>query len=223
MATRSTAVTAAIAAGAALVATGITYASAASEPARSAAVVQQAAAPAAALEGNGNNNNGNNNNDNNNNGKGNEGNEHHEHHYRHHRHHLGKIHINERDYPAVVDGCVTIVSGLGSNSLNIVNDSHKTVEVFSGVTCDNGAPIAIVGPWSQSDGVRPRHVHGGVKVKHGVVGSFRVICDRRGGGGYGYGDGDGDGYDRCDYGNDYGHDNDHDHGGKDHDNGRDWD
>lgn len=188
MATRSTAVTAAIAAGAALVATGITYASAASEPGRSVPVLQQAAAPAALEGGTGPSTN------ENNNSKGNEG-EHREH--RHHRHfrHIGRIHINERDFPAVPDGCVPILSGLGSKSINIVNDSRHTVEVFRGVTCDNGAPIAIVGPWSQSDGVHPQHVHGGVKVKHGVVGSFRVICDRRG---RFDGDEEGERGDRCD-------------------------
>jgi hypothetical protein len=192
MATRSTAVTAAIAAGAALVATGITYASAASEPARSAPVAQQAYAPASAVEGG----TGANNNENNNR-KGNEG-EHRE--YRHHPHlrHIGRIHINERDFPAIPDGCVPIISGLGSKSINIVNDSRHTVEVFRGVTCDNGAPIAIVGPWSQSDGVRPERVHGGVKVKNGVVGSFRVICDRRGRGfEFGEGEDEGFGGDRC--------------------------
>ncbi|MGW5663102.1 hypothetical protein ACWEWG_23825 [Streptomyces sp. NPDC003758] len=238
MATRSTAVTAAIAAGAALVATGITYASAASEPAHSASVVQQAAAPAAALEGNGNNNNGNNNNnDNNNNAKGNEGEHHYRHHHRHLRlRHIGRIHINERDFPAIPDGCVPILSGLGSNSINIVNDSRHTVEVFRGVTCDNGAPIAVVGPWSQSDGVHPHPVHGGVKVKHGVVGSFRVICDRRGGRGFGEGFGDDDDFgggegfrgDRCSafehdgYGRDRDRDRDHDHD-HDHDNDHDHD
>ncbi|MEV5986715.1 hypothetical protein AB0L85_17095 [Streptomyces sp. NPDC052051] len=197
MATRSTAVTAALAAGAALVATGITYASAASEPANTAPIAQQAApipapaaapAPEAALEGSGGNNGrgdngrdngrGDDDNDRGYEGKGNEGGhggggggrEH-----EHKRFHIGRIHINERDYPAIPDGCITVVSGLGSKSLNVRNDSHRTVEVFSGATCDNGAPIAVVGPWSQSDGLFPRHVRGGVKVKHGVVGSFRVI------------------------------------------------
>ncbi|MFE7359327.1 hypothetical protein ACFU8Q_41250, partial [Streptomyces sp. NPDC057543] len=58
-----------------------------------------------------------------------------------------------------------------------------------GATCDNGAPIATVGPWSSSDGVFPGHVRGGVFVKNGVVGSFRVI-DHRFGGDRDRGDGD---------------------------------
>ena len=209
MATRSIAVSAAIATGAALVATGITYASAASEPSNMAPIAQQAAplpapaaAPAAALEGSGGDNgrgdngrggNGRGGNDRGYEGKGNEGHEGGGEHHR--RHYIGRIHINERDYPAVPDGCITVVSGLGSKSLNVRNDSHKTVEVFSGATCDNGAPIATVGPWSSSDGLFPRRVRGGVKVKHGVVGSFRVIRHHRhgeGGGDYGGGDYDRD-------------------------------
>ncbi|WP_055627015.1 hypothetical protein [Streptomyces hirsutus] len=87
----------------------------------------------------------------------------------------GRIHINERSYSAAPGGCITVVSGLGSRSLNIRNDSRRSVEVFRGATCDNGAPIATVGPHSSSDGVHPRHVEGGVFVKNGVVGSFRVV------------------------------------------------
>jgi hypothetical protein len=92
----------------------------------------------------------------------------------------GWIHINERSYSAHPGGCVVVVSGLGSKSLNIRNDSRKTVEVFRGATCDNGAPIATVGPHSSSDGVRPSCVDG-VRVKDGIVGSFRVINRHHGG------------------------------------------
>ncbi|MEU1595517.1 hypothetical protein ABZ468_22310 [Streptomyces sp. NPDC005708] len=86
-----------------------------------------------------------------------------------------RIHINERDYPAVPDGCITVVSGLGADSLNVRNDSWRTVEVFNGATCDNGAPLATVGPHSSSNGLFPRQVKGGVQVEDGVVGSFRVV------------------------------------------------
>ncbi|MGW3498448.1 hypothetical protein [Streptomyces sp. NPDC001020] len=206
MATRSTAVTAAIAAGAALVATGITYASAASEPANVAPIAQQAApvpapaaapAPESALEGNsrggsgrGGNSRGDNgrgDNDRDYQGKGNEGHEEEEEEHEHRRRHfIGRIHVNEREIPAIPDGCIVVVSGLGSKSINVTNESKKTVEVFSGATCDNGAPIAVVGPWSQADGLRPRHIKDGVKVKHGVVASVRVIKrhhEGKGGGG----------------------------------------
>ncbi|GGT55256.1 hypothetical protein P6B95_05395 [Streptomyces atratus] len=205
MVTRSTVVTAALAAAAALAATGITYASAASsEPAQAAPVVQQASAPMSALNGgdagNGNSGKGNE-------GKGNEGkgggyenkgggNEN-----RGHREHFrGRIQINERTYSAEGGGCVTVVSGLGSKTLNIRNESRRTVEVFRGATCDNGAPLATVGPWSSSDGVHPGRVKGGVKVRNGVVGSFRVIERHHDGGGYGGDDRGGD------FGGDYGDD-----------------
>ncbi|MFD4856199.1 hypothetical protein [Streptomyces atratus] len=210
MVTRSTVVTAALAAAAALAATGITYASAASsEPAQAAPVVQQASAPMSALNGGdaGNGNSGNGNSGKGNEGKGNEGkgggyenkgggNEN-----RGHREHFrGRIQINERTYSAEGGGCVTVVSGLGSKTLNIRNESRRTVEVFRGATCDNGAPLATVGPWSSSDGVHPGRVKGGVKVRNGVVGSFRVIERHHGGGGYGGDDRGGD------FGGDYGDD-----------------
>ncbi|WP_406378721.1 hypothetical protein [Streptomyces sp. NBC_01618] len=186
MATRSTVVTAAVAAAAALAATGITYASAAtSEPAQAAPVVQQQAAPAVqqapapvtALEGGDGGGGKGNGGDEGNEGRGNEGrgNEEGRGHNEGRRHYEGRIHINERTYSDERGGCITVVSGLGSKSLNIRNDSRRTIEVFRGATCDNGAPIATVGPHSSSDGVFPGHVRGGVWVKNGVVGSFRVI------------------------------------------------
>ncbi|MEU0629205.1 hypothetical protein [Streptomyces sp. NPDC005989] len=169
MITRSTIVTAAVAAAAALAATGITYASAAtSEPAQAAAPAVQQAAPVSALGGGdvGKGNEGKGGNERGGGGGGYGGGR---------DHYEGRIHINERTYSDERGGCVTVVSGLGSKTLNIRNDSRHTVEVFRGVTCDNGAPIATVGPHSDSNGVHPGHVEGGVWVKNGVVGSFRVI------------------------------------------------
>ncbi|MFE7014269.1 hypothetical protein ACFVAQ_27745 [Streptomyces sp. NPDC057651] len=180
MSKRSIAVTAAIAGAAALAATGINYAAAAGTEAAPAAApaVRQAAAPAAAPLGGDSGQ-----------GKEKEGN-----YNKGGYHYEGRIQINERSYAAGSDGCITIVSGLGANSFNVRNDSWKTVEVFRGATCDNGAPVATVGPWSTSNSVSPHRVRGGVFVKHGVVGSFRVVHDFRGGkGGYG-GGGYGGGY-----------------------------
>ncbi|MGW6076928.1 hypothetical protein ACWF09_12615 [Streptomyces sp. NPDC055186] len=178
--TRSTVVTAAVAAAAALAATGITYASASAyEPAQAVPAVQQAAAPAAAPLGGDSGKD--------NESKGNEGKDkdYEDKDYEDRdfkgKDHEGRIHINERSYSAHPGDCITIVSGLGSRSLNVRNDSKRTVEVFRGATCDNGAPIATVGPHSSSDGVRPRHVGGGVFVKDGVVGSFRVVGHHSGG------------------------------------------
>ncbi|MGV9255671.1 hypothetical protein [Streptomyces sp. NPDC003697] len=173
--TRSSAITAAVAAAAALTATGITYASASAAPVPQAApaAVQAPAPVQAPMGGEG--------------GQGNEGNEGNGG-ERGNDHGGGKdrdydegwIHINERSYTARPGGCITVVSGLGSRTLNIRNDSRKTIEVFRGVTCDNGAPIATVGPRSSSNGVRPGCTEG-VRVEDGVVGSFRVIHDYRGG------------------------------------------
>ncbi|MPY33684.1 hypothetical protein FNH09_21280 [Streptomyces adustus] len=199
---RSTAVTAAVSAAAALAATGITYASAASAPAPQqapavAAPAAAPAAPAAAPDGGSGGGNGNNNNGKGNEGKGNEG--------RGggggHRYYEGRIEVNERSYSAHAGDCITVVSGLGARSLNIRNDTRRTVEVFRGAVCDNGAPIATVGPRSSANGVRPGHTEG-VGVEHGVVASFRVVRGYDGydgggfGGGYGGGGGFGGGGDR---------------------------
>ncbi|MFF0791585.1 hypothetical protein [Streptomyces spiralis] len=161
---RSHAITAAVAAAAALTATGITYATAAPAPQAAPAAVQQAPAQVP-MDGGTQNGNG---------GKGNEGNNNHGNRGGNRHEDRGWIHINERSFSSHTRGCAVIVSGLGSTSLNIRNDSRKTVEVFRGLTCDNGAPIATVGPHSTSFGVTPKDVKG-VHVKHGVVGSFRVI------------------------------------------------
>ncbi|MGV9418228.1 hypothetical protein ACWDO6_11905 [Streptomyces sp. NPDC003674] len=86
----------------------------------------------------------------------------------------GRIQINERSYSARAGDCITVVSGLGAKTLNIRNESRKTVEVFRGAVCDNGAPIATVGRHSSAYGVRPGCVEG-VEVEDGVLASFRVI------------------------------------------------
>ncbi|MFE7706399.1 hypothetical protein ACFU6I_11485 [Streptomyces sp. NPDC057486] len=186
MKTRTVAVTAAAVGAAVIATTGITYASAAgSAPAaapsvqQAAPAAQQAAPDAAPLGGEGGGNAGNG-------GKGNEGgygggggnrggNERGGFRYKEE----GRIFINERSYSARgEDGCITVVSGLGARSFNVRNDSRRTVEFFRGATCDNGSPVATVGPWSTSNGVFTRHhVRGGVFVKNGVVGSFRVVRD----------------------------------------------
>ncbi|MFB7325787.1 hypothetical protein [Streptomyces sp. NPDC056190] len=177
--TRSSAVTAAVAAAAALVATGITYATAAPAPEAAPAVVQQAPAPAQAPMGGeggqgGQGGQGKGNEGGGRGGEGGEGGERGEG-FKGKRHHeIGRIFINERSFSAHPDGCITVVSGLGSKSFNIRNDSKRTVEFFRGATCDNGAPVATVGPHSEANGVKVHHTKG-VHVKDGVVGSFRVV------------------------------------------------
>ncbi|MER5359669.1 hypothetical protein [Streptomyces sp. NPDC002785] len=190
--TRSHAIATAVAAAAALTATGITYATAAPQ-AQMASVAVPVQAPMGGEGGN--------------TGKGNEGNEREGNERRGNeregkRHHEeGRVHINEREFSGRPDGCITVVSGLGAKSFNIRNDSRNDVEVFRGAVCDNGAPIATVGPHSSANNVRPgkdededenfekgehhekkhhekKHhekMNDGVKVKNGVVASFRVI------------------------------------------------
>ncbi|MFD6327470.1 hypothetical protein ACFWOL_32680 [Streptomyces sp. NPDC058442] len=184
MKTRPNVVTAAVAAAAALAATGITYASASAyEPAQAAPAIQQAAAPAAAPMGgeSGQENEGRDFEGKDHEGRGFEGRGFEEKEFE------GRIHINERSFSARPGGCITVASGLGSKSFNIRNDSKRTVEFFRGVTCDNGAPVATVGPHSEANGIKVHHTKG-VRVKDGVVGSFRVVHRFGGHGGFG-GDG----------------------------------
>ncbi|MDX3768764.1 hypothetical protein PV683_23945 [Streptomyces sp. AK08-01B] len=201
MTTRTVAVTAAVVGAAVLATTGITYASAAGSAPAAPSVQQAAPAPGpAAGDGNGNGNgNGNGGRGGNEGGfgggggggrggdeggfgggggggrGGDEGG------FGGGYEDGGRIHINERSYSARgEEGCITVVSGLGSRSFNVRNDSRRTVELFRGATCDNGSPVATVGPWSTSNGVFTRQVRGGVWVRNGVVGSFRVVRDHYG-------------------------------------------
>jgi hypothetical protein len=75
-------------------------------------------------------------------------------------HDEGKIYFNERMYSASATGCVTAAGGLGSTSFSVFNDSERTVEVYRGFTCDNGAPVATVGPHGATHGVVTDTFHG---------------------------------------------------------------
>ncbi|WP_330480122.1 hypothetical protein [Streptomyces sp. NBC_00724] len=174
MTTRTVAVTAAVVGAAVLATTGITYASAAGSTQAAPSIQAPATAPFGGDGGTAGNAKGNE-------GKGNEGGGYGGGGYGGSGyggyHYEGRIHFNERTYSGHPDGCITVVSGLGSRSFNVRNDSRHTVEVFRGATCDNGSPVATVGPWSTSNGVFTRQIRGGVKVRNGVVGSFRVVRD----------------------------------------------
>ncbi|WNM35849.1 hypothetical protein RKE30_38605 [Streptomyces sp. Li-HN-5-11] len=161
---RSTAVTAAVAFAAALAASGITYASAASEQVAQTPAPRLAVPPQAPMGGDvppDPNSKGNE-------GRANVNNEgrHHEHEHEHEEE--GRIRINERTYSSRPGDCITVLLLGGANSLNISNDSRKTVEVFSGPVCDMGTPIAMVGPRDTAFGVVPLPVGNNVA-------SFRVI------------------------------------------------
>ncbi|WP_405682745.1 hypothetical protein [Streptomyces sp. NBC_00057] len=192
MVTRSTVVTAALAAAMALAATGSTFTSAATiesarpaRPARpaqpapaapAAPVARQAQAPASVPNGGGDAGKGDQGRGNDE-GRGDEGrgNDEGRGHGGGRGYDEGRIHFNERTYSAYPGGCITAASGLGATSFNIFNDSRRTVEVFSGATCDNGGPVAVVGPYGATSGVFPQRVGGGVFVNDGAGASFRVI------------------------------------------------
>ncbi|MFJ4603876.1 hypothetical protein [Streptomyces griseoluteus] len=177
---RSTVITAAVSAAAAMAATGITYASAAPAAAPQEAPAAVAAASGGSgqggtAKGNPGGNSNSNGNSKGNEGKGNEGNDWDDDDneggggdYK------GRIQINERSYSTHPGDCITVVSGLGAKTLNVRNESRKAVEVFRGAVCDNGAPIATVGPHSSSYGVKPGWSEG-IDIDNGVVASFRVV------------------------------------------------
>ncbi|GAB7106865.1 hypothetical protein JCM4814A_51790 [Streptomyces phaeofaciens JCM 4814] len=91
----------------------------------------------------------------------------------------GRIQVNERSYSADPGTCIAVVNvlngGLGAVTFNVRNDSRKTVEFFNGITCDNGAPAATVGPGSATNslpGLTTTPVNG---LPGLIVGSFRVV------------------------------------------------
>ncbi|MFJ9584908.1 hypothetical protein [Streptomyces acidicola] len=88
----------------------------------------------------------------------------------------GRILVNERTFAAEHGVCTAVISSQSAN-FNVRNESDKTVEFFSGITCDNGAPIAIIGPRSSSSAIPGTVVTGGGITA--IVGSFRVIDNER--------------------------------------------
>ncbi|WP_086694052.1 hypothetical protein [Streptomyces recifensis] len=177
---RSTVITAAVSAAAAMAATGITYASAAPAAAPQEAPAAVAAASGGSGQGGtakGNPGGNSNSNSKGNEGKGNEGNDWDDDDDNNEGgggDYKGRIQINERSYSTHPGDCITVVSGLGAKTLNVRNESRKAVEVFRGAVCDNGAPIATVGPHSSSYGVKPGWTKG-IDIDKGVVASFRVV------------------------------------------------
>ncbi|MEW2396316.1 hypothetical protein [Streptomyces sp. NPDC046862] len=88
------------------------------------------------------------------------------------RNNEGRVLVNERTFAAEHGVCVAVVSSQ-SASFNVRNESDETVEFFNGITCDNGAPIATIGPRSSSSAIAGTLVAGtGITA---IVGSFRVI------------------------------------------------
>ncbi len=135
---------------AALAVTSVNYASASSSVPKSAPPVQDAAAP---LGGDGQTN------------------------YSYRNDNDGRIHVNERTYSAESGVCTAVISS-PATSFNVRNDSDRTVEFFSGITCDTGAPIATIGPRNSSSAIPGTTVFDGAVVPFALVGSFRAVDKR---------------------------------------------
>jgi hypothetical protein len=136
----------------ALAATSVNYASASSSVPQSAPPMQDAAAPLGG-DGQTNYNNYNRNDDD------------------------GRIHVNERTYSADPGVCTAVISS-PATSFNVRNESDRTVEFFSGITCDTGAPIATIGPRNSSSAIPGTTVFDGAVVPFALVGSFRAVDKR---------------------------------------------
>jgi hypothetical protein len=141
-----------------LAATSVNYASASSPVPNSAPSVQEAAA-FAPQGGDGQTNQG---------GDG-------QMHFNHHRddHDHGRVHVNERTY-SVEHGVCTAVISSPAISFNVRNESDRTVEFFTGITCDNGPAIATIGPRNSSSAIPGTTVTDGTTVPMALVGSFRA-------------------------------------------------
>ncbi|MGA5895280.1 hypothetical protein [Streptomyces venetus] len=140
-----------------LAATGVNYASASSSVPQSAPAMQDADA-SAPLGGDGRTDF---NNDNN----------------RHRNDDEGRVFVNERIYSADPGVCTAVISS-PATSFNVRNESNRTIEFFTGITCDNGAAIATIGPRNSSSVIPGTTVFDGAVVPFALVGSFRAVDNK---------------------------------------------
>lgn len=89
----------------------------------------------------------------------------------------GRIYVNERTFSAEPGVCTAVISS-PAVTFNVRNESDKTVEFFTGITCDNGAAIATIGPRNSSSAIAGTPVFDGLVVPFALVGSFRAIDDK---------------------------------------------
>lgn len=86
----------------------------------------------------------------------------------------GRIYVNERTFSAEPGVCTAVISS-PAVTFNVRNESGKTVEFFTGITCDNGAAIATIGPGNSSSAIAGTTVFDGTVVPFALVGSFRAV------------------------------------------------
>lgn len=86
----------------------------------------------------------------------------------------GRIYVNERTYSAEPGVCTAVISS-PAVTFNVRNESDRTVEFFTGITCDNGAAIATIGPGNSSTAIAGTPVFDGTVVPFALVGSFRAV------------------------------------------------
>ncbi|MET9762285.1 hypothetical protein ABZ016_25075 [Streptomyces sp. NPDC006372] len=89
----------------------------------------------------------------------------------------GRVFVNERTYSADPGVCTAVISS-PATSFNVRNESDKTIEFFTGITCDNGAAIATIGPRNSSSVIPGTTVFDGAVVPFALVGSFRAVDNK---------------------------------------------
>ncbi|MFE5754600.1 hypothetical protein ACFQ7M_35725 [Streptomyces massasporeus] len=89
----------------------------------------------------------------------------------------GRIYVNERTFSSEPGVCTAVISS-PATSFNVRNESDRTVEFFTGITCDNGSAVATIGPRNSSSAIPGTTVLDGTVVPFALVGSFRAIEKR---------------------------------------------
>ncbi|MEU0678045.1 hypothetical protein ABZ330_35280 [Streptomyces sp. NPDC006172] len=86
----------------------------------------------------------------------------------------GRVYVNERTYSVEGGECIAVISS-PATSFNVRNETGNRVEFFTGITCDNGAAIATIGPGDSSNAIPGTVVLDGAVVPFALVGSFRAV------------------------------------------------
>ncbi|MFJ8636297.1 hypothetical protein [Streptomyces sp. NPDC093568] len=89
----------------------------------------------------------------------------------------GRVFVNERTYSPGEGECIAVISS-PATTFNVRNETDRRVEFFNGITCDNGAAIATIGPGNSSSAIPGTVVMDGATVPMALVGSFRAV-DRK--------------------------------------------
>ncbi|MFE5813038.1 hypothetical protein ACFQ6S_06460 [Streptomyces sp. NPDC056479] len=89
----------------------------------------------------------------------------------------GRVFVNERTFSVEPGVCTAVISS-PATSFNVLNESDRAIEFFTGITCDNGSAISKIGPGNSNSAIAGTPVLDGATVPFALVGSFRAIGKR---------------------------------------------